>query len=235
MRSGVSSDQYEERIEKGSSNSIVRPHPLKTVYFYNPSASTIRIRLIEIETDDIRYIFNASNLVQISGTLSSDALKAEELNRDANRNIGVNVNGIVETEIKNDAGSPLATDGIKKADLNIDATGDMQIDVKTLPALSAGENKIGSVDIATLPDIKKAGAVGVKQTLAAAGDVTIKAAAGKIHAIRAVGGNAILKDGVTEKWFTPAGAGDVLPVPISCGTSIVINLSAAGDVYVIYE
>ncbi len=148
--------------------------------------------------------------------------------------------------------SVTSTVGLKPGDLNLDATKDLQVDVKTLPSLPAGANLIGKVDVNTLPslpagtnnigkvdvntqpDVNLAGATAQKVSAAAAGDVTVKAAAGKVFAIRAGAANVVLKDGTTERWSVPSGAKDEFPQPIACGTSIVLNFAAAGDAWILY-
>jgi len=50
-------------------------------------------------------------------------------------------------------------DALKPADLNLDATKDLQVDVKTLPPLPAGTNNIGDIDVLTLPNVTLASQV----------------------------------------------------------------------------
>lgn len=106
------------------------------------------------------------------------------------------------------------------------------VDVVTLPPLPAGTNNIGDVDVVTLPAVTLAAKTAVKVTSAAGGDETVKASAGAVYGVRVVGAiTVILKDDATERW-----AGDFDGFhPISCGTSIVLNFSGAGDAYIIYE
>lgn len=130
--------------------------------------------------------------------------------------------------------SVTSTVGLKPGDLNLDATKDLQVDVKTLPSLPAGTNLIGKVDVNTQPDVNLAGATAQKVSAAASGDVTVKAAAGKVFAIRAGAANVALKDGTTERWSVPSGAKDEFPQPIACGTSIILNFAAAGDAWILY-
>lgn len=75
----------------------------------------------------------------------------------------------------------------------------------------------------------------VKITAGAAGTQTVKASAGTVFAIRAVGAVVTLRDNTTDKWENAAGTGDVFQHPISCGTSIILNFSAAGTAYVQYQ
>lgn len=129
-----------------------------------------------------------------------------------------------------------STVGLKPGDLNLDAQKDLQVDVKTLPSLPAGANLIGTVDINSLPNVNLAGVTGQKMSAGAAGDITVKGSAGKVYAVRAgTGVNITLKDGATEKWYIPAGSKDEFNQPLTCGTSIVLNFSAAGDAWILYQ
>lgn len=85
----VSHTYYELKVDKASSSSIVRPEALGTVYFFNPSPNVVRVRMQEIETHDIAYIFNATNAVQISGVLDSTGLKPIDLSINADRSLNV--------------------------------------------------------------------------------------------------------------------------------------------------
>lgn len=71
----------------------------------------------------------------------------------------------------------------------------------------------------------------------AAGDTTIKGSAGKVWALVCVtpAVTAKLKDGAAEKWAVTEALPGNFPVPIACGGSIVIELSGAGEAYVLYE
>lgn len=97
-------------------------------------------------------------------------------------------------------------------------------------ALPAGGNKIGEVDVVSLPAgtaVKVAGALG---------DNLIKGTPGVVAAIRAGAGvNITLKDNVTERWYVAAGTKDDFPFPVACGTNIILNFSAAGDAWIIYQ
>lgn len=79
-QSTVTSDRAEEKVSRGSSSSLVRTRPLGTVYVFN-SGQPVSITTIEISSDDITFIFNASNQVQIAGQLESNGLKPTDLKR----------------------------------------------------------------------------------------------------------------------------------------------------------
>jgi len=87
--SDVSQNMFEEKADGGSSSSLVRPHPIGTAYIFNPSNKPIRVKLIEIYTDDISFIFNATNQVSISGQLVSDGLKSNDLKLSGDRTLYV--------------------------------------------------------------------------------------------------------------------------------------------------
>lgn len=85
----VTESFYELKVDKASSSSIVRPEALGTVFFFNPSPNVVRVRMQEIETHDIAYIFNATNAVQITGNLDTNGLRAADLFINANRSLNV--------------------------------------------------------------------------------------------------------------------------------------------------
>lgn len=79
-----------------------------------------------------------------------------------------------------------------------------------------------------------AGIAPEKVTGAGAGDVTVKAAAGRVFSI--VASVAVeLKNGAGVVFAVPANQAFSFPVPCEHDTSIVINFSAAGDAYIQYE
>lgn len=75
----------------------------------------------------------------------------------------------------------------------------------------------------------------VKISAAAAGDVQVKGAAGRVYAIVTVGQAVVVKDAGVERWRVAAGAESVPPRPLECGTSIHLNFPAAGEAYVMFE
>ncbi|WID10865.1 hypothetical protein phiG2_22 [Lysinibacillus phage phiG2] len=87
--SDVTQNNFEEKSDVGASSSLVRPHPLGTAYLFNPSNNPVRVKIIEIYTEDISFIFNASNQVSISGVLTSDGLKATDLKQSGDRTLHV--------------------------------------------------------------------------------------------------------------------------------------------------
>ncbi len=112
------------------------------------------------------------------------------------------------------------------------ATEAKQDDLQARADLLATEAKQDDL-ITALGAIVLAGKTAVKVTSAAGGDESVKATAGKVYGIVAAGAiTVILKDGANEVWLAST---QPLPVPITCGTSINLNFSAAGDAYVIYE
>jgi hypothetical protein len=76
---------------------------------------------------------------------------------------------------------------------------------------------------------------GVEKTVAVAGDQTVKASAGKVSAIRAIGADVTVKDGATVVWKVPTGGSDHFPQPINFATNITLTFSAAGSAYVVYK
>lgn len=88
-KSDVSQNKFEEKVETGSSTSLVRTRALGTAFVFNPSPSPVNVTMIEIQTDDISFIFNASNQVNIGGTITSDGLKNTDLKQLPDRTLYV--------------------------------------------------------------------------------------------------------------------------------------------------
>lgn len=112
----------------------------------------------------------------------------------------------------------VATVGLQAAELNID-----------------GSKNIG-VNVNNIPSIELAGVDAKKVTAAAPGDEVVKATGGKVYAVRAgTGVTLALKDGTTEKWHIAAGSKDEFSQPVACTTNITLNFAAAGDAWIIYK
>ncbi len=87
--SDVTQSKFEEKVDTGSSSSLVRPRPITTAYLFNPSNQPVVVTTIEIYTEDISFIFNASNQFSISGQVTSDGLKATDLKQSGDRTLYV--------------------------------------------------------------------------------------------------------------------------------------------------
>lgn len=109
----------------------------------------------------------------------------------------------------------VATAGLKAADLSLDGSKHLAVNVKNEVDLKGVDAK--------------------KVTIAGAGDSVIKATAGKVYAVRAVGANVTLKDDATEKWYVASGDKDEFSQPVACGTNITLTFSGAGSAYIIYS
>jgi hypothetical protein len=83
--SGVTQNMYEEKVETGASTSLVRTRALGTAYIFNPSPNTVNVTMIEIQTDDISFIFNASNQINIAGFVQSDGIKSTDFKQAGDR------------------------------------------------------------------------------------------------------------------------------------------------------
>lgn len=105
--SQVDHNFYELRVDKASSSCLVRPQPLETVYMYNPTNTPIRVRVQEIFTDDIAFIFNSTNATQISGYIATDSIRASDLNINSDKTLNVKVAAL---ETKMDKMIQLLTD-----------------------------------------------------------------------------------------------------------------------------
>lgn len=71
----------------------------------------------------------------------------------------------------------------------------------------------------------------------AAGDTVIKSSAGKVWALVCLtsGVTAKLKDASGDRWAVSSATPGNFPVPIACSGNITVNLSGAGEAYVLYE
>jgi hypothetical protein len=108
-----------------------------------------------------------------------------------------------------------ATTGLKPGDLNLDATKDLQVDVKTLPKLS------------------DAGFTWKKVVAAAAGDQQVKAGAGQVLALQSDAAEVVfLKDGAAQAWKS---GNFILNQPLNCANSIVVNFAGAGAAWILYR
>lgn len=118
------------------------------------------------------------------------------------------------------------------------------VDIVSLPALPAGTNNIGDVDVLTLPSlpagsnligkVDENGYTWIKVTAGGSGDQTVKGTPGTVAAmiLDAAGPTVYLKDGTNQAWKT----GEyILYYPIAFTTSIKVNFSAAGSVWVLYK
>ncbi len=126
------------------------------------------------------------------------------------------------------------TVGLKAGELNLDASKNLGINVMSMVPLPAGANNIGKVDVNTLPDVSPAGWTRAKVTAAAAGNVTVKAGPGKVALlVNDSTATIMLKDGANQAWKV----GDFISYgcPLKCNTSIVVNFSAAGTAWILYQ
>lgn len=87
----VDADSYIMKVESGGSQMFIRPYPLRTVYLY--ADADVYITVIEIESDQINFAYNANQLVDVSGKINGT----------------VTVSG--DVEVKNDSGNPLPVSG----------------------------------------------------------------------------------------------------------------------------
>lgn len=238
----VSPTNYALKVEQGNTGAIVRPYKLNTIYLATDAAEDLNLTVIEIETEDLSFVFNAGQLLQIQGSvqvqqpiqISSGEI---EVKNDSGNPIPVTgdvgitgtpnvaITSIPEVEVKNEAGTPL----------NVAFPSTPTVDVGTLPELPAGTNNIGDVDVLTMPSVTLAGKSAVKVT--ASGITTVKAAAGVVYdvIVLTAGVTATVRDNATDKWAASDTIHHTPGAPISCATSIVVNLSGAGTAYVIYE
>jgi hypothetical protein len=126
------------------------------------------------------------------------------------------------------------TVGLKASELNLDGNKNLGVNVQSLPSLPAGTNNIGKVDVNSLPDVNPAGWTWAKVTAAAEGDVTVKASAGKVAMlVNDSTATIMLKDGANQAW--KAGEFIGYGCPLKCLTSIVVNFSAAGTAWILYQ
>ena len=85
----VSTVRYALNVNQGTTGAVVRPYKQNIFYLTTDAATTVTIQVIEIVSEDLSFVFNSSQLVQVAGT--------------------VNVAGSVE--ISNDIGNPIPVSG----------------------------------------------------------------------------------------------------------------------------
>lgn len=125
-----------------------------------------------------------------------------------------------------------STTGLKASELNLDAEKDLQVDVKTLPALPAGTNNIGDVDVLSMPDVT--GGAWQKVTFAAAETKTVKAAPGRIFKIIVEGTIVVYpQDGVNQCW--KSGEADFGNRGLICAVDIRLTSNGAGTAWIQYS
>lgn len=92
--------------------------------------------------------------------------------------------------------------------------------------------------IASAADIvEQKGWMWQKVVAAAAGDMTVKAAPGKVAKLYVETATVVvyIKDGTNQAWADVTGAGGQdFPNPLNCGTDIKLNFSAAGMAWILY-
>jgi hypothetical protein len=63
----VNASNYENKAEQGNTGAIVRPYHLKSVHLFTDAATPLTVTIIEIQTTDLSFVYNASQLLQIQG------------------------------------------------------------------------------------------------------------------------------------------------------------------------
>lgn len=237
----VSPTYFSVEIQQGKNASLVKPYELATVYLY--AQSDVSIEIIEIQSQDLSFMFTASQVVDVQGSV-----QVQE---------PVTVDGVVE--INNADGVAIESDvvqtvGLKASELNLDANGDIQtdvlslpslpagtnnignVDVASLPSLPAGANNIGSVDVNTLPRVEKSDFTYQEVSAGASGEIQVKASAGRVVSLTSDGtANVQLRDGTGNNVWK-AITGEVhFPEPIEHATDITLNFDASGTAYIIYR
>lgn len=215
LKPTLTTSDYEIIIQPNDYGMIVRPYNFTQVYLLTTVDMTITVYFVWTQ-NPIVLLPNMTKPIEATNVVVTQTagLKAGELDLDASKRLGVNVNALPAL--------PAGTNNIGKVDVN------------ALPALPAGTNNIGKVDINALPDVRPAGWTWAKINAAAAGDVTVKATPGKVAwLLNDSAATIMLKDGTVQAWK----AGDIITYgcPINCLTSIVVNFSAAGTAWILYS
>lgn len=91
----VSPTYFSVEIQQGKNASLVKPYELGTVYLY--AQANVSIEVIEIQSEDLSFMFTASQVVDVQGSVQVQ----EPVTIDGT----VQVSG--ETEITNDSGSAI--------------------------------------------------------------------------------------------------------------------------------
>jgi hypothetical protein len=97
--------------------------------------------------------------------------------------------------------------------------------------MPSGTNKIGSVDVASLPETIEMKCNAIKVILTAGVSATVKAGAGYVVAVNSSLTDLLISDGSTEVWKGNYNAGS----PFYCTTSIKLLSAAGGTVYIVIK
>jgi len=66
----VSSTFYALKVDQGNTGAIVRPYAPNTIYLTTDAGGPVQITVIEIYSEDVSFVFNASQVLQIQGGIA---------------------------------------------------------------------------------------------------------------------------------------------------------------------
>lgn len=148
-QNGVSTTRYLMKTEQGKMGNIVRPAPINRIFLTTDAPNDLGVTIIEITTDDMSFVFNSSQVVDIQGVVTV----AEPVTVDGTVNIGntisvdgsmVNIGTLPSVEISNDAGNPIPVTG------NVGIAGTVPVSIAATVPVSIGATVPVSI-AATLP------------------------------------------------------------------------------------
>jgi hypothetical protein len=205
----VSAQSYLVKVDGGSSQNLVVPYQVNTIYIYTESPSPLVLTINEIESEELSFVFGTAQLVNVSGNVN--------VQQPVTIAGTTSISG--EVEVKNDSGNPLPISG------NVGITGTPTVNIGTIPEVEI-KNDTGS------PIPVTQSLYGTRK-VTASGDTLVKTGSGRIIGIKSDGTTvATIKDGSTELWSTTGES--QFSHPLGYSTNLTVNLSAAGTVYIIY-
>lgn len=212
-RSILSTTIHALKVEQGSTGNFVRPYALREIYLITDSVSPLKVGIIEIQADSLDVVFNASQVIEITGAVS------------VQQPIQISSG---EIEVSNDSGNPIPVSGAVTATIS----GTPAVTISGTPAVNAAISGTPTFVLQYpnyITDQVTAGGAGVQ---------VVKASAGWIAGVRGDGTVKIkLYDGPNQIWpeiDTATETQVFFPTPIRCGTSIRIEFDVAGDAWPIF-
>ena len=149
----VSSSNYLVKVDQGNTGALVRPYSIDQIFLTSDAPGDIRVTVIEIDVQDLSFVYNTSQILQIQGAVTvnepitvdwsgSPTINASITNTPAVTISGtpaVTVSGNVE--VANDVGNPIPVTATISGTPAVSITGTPTVTVGT--ALPAGTNAIG--------------------------------------------------------------------------------------------
>lgn len=142
-QNGVTTTHYLMKTEQGKMGNIVRPAPINRIFLTTDAANDLGVTVIEITTDEMSFVFNSSQVVDIQGVVTV----AEPVTVDGTIEVGntisvdgstVNIGTMPEVEVKNDSGNPIPVTGNVGVSGPVSVTGSVTATISGTPTVNIG-------------------------------------------------------------------------------------------------